>query len=673
MEYLSNRNMLLVLDNCEHVTERAATLVAAIMATAPSMYILATSRESLRGAGERVIPVPPLSVPDPNLTLDAYQVRQFDSVKLLVDRTTAFTPEFTVNQDNYLPVAQLCAGLEGSPLAIELAASRLRTLSVAQVVERLADQFNVFRRGDRSAPSRQQSLRALVDWSFELCSAPERLVWQRAAVFVGGFDLDAAESVCGRDGVESGEVLDLLDQLVAKSIIVADTGADRARYRFLETIRQYGLERLKNSDEVAVVFRSFRDHYLNIAGVIQKNWASESQVAGIACLREERLNLARSLEWSFTTAGEERVGMEMVNTLRFHWAVGGFLREGRRWVGLALDANPDRIPERGTTLWVGSWIALVQGEKDAAEGYLTEATDIAGQFHDDALEVYVSLMRGTAALFSSDLSQAIELLKHAVQELTTRGDYAAVLLGSMELVVALAQAGDSDEAKRVGKMALELSERLGEQWGRCQALWALGFDSWLKGDYEEATSLVRLALTMKPEFNRVGTALDLELLAWIAWSKHEVDRAIRILGAARALWTDLGTTIDALGVHFGQHSAKCDGELHASVRDKRYQQLSAEGRSWDVPQAVAYALATGDPPRARATAEGKPIVALTRRERQIAEMLAEGMSNREIAESLVLSPRTVDGHVENILMKLNFKSRAAVASWVTRSKTTENR
>ncbi|QZS52508.1 ATP-binding protein [Rhodococcus opacus] len=666
LSYLEDRQILLLLDNCEHVIDQAAALAAELLATDLDVHILATSRESLRAAGEQVIPVPPLSAPDPSSVSDSAQVTQYDSAALLLDRATAAHPGFAITDANFRAVAQLCARLEGSPLAIELAATRLRSLSVAQVVQRLDDQFHVLGSGERSAPPRQRSLRALVDWSYDLCSVEERLLWQRASVFAGGFDLEAAEGVCADENVTAREVLQLIDQLVSKSILMADTDASTARFRFLETIRQYGYERLGESGQAESVSRAHRDYYLALARTVFDNWATAQQIEGISQLRDERFNISRALEWSFSTPGEQQAGLEMVITLRFHWAIGGFLREGRRWLDQAITYQPEPTPARGTALWVAAWVALVQGDRDGAATYLVEAQRTADALGGGDLQTYVELMIGTAALFRSDLSEAITALDRAIIGLEAIGDHAGILLGSMQLVVALAQAGESSRAQQVAASALQLSEDCGEHWGRCQAMWALGFDSWLSADHDRATSLVRQALAMKPEFNRVGTALDIDLLAWVAASQGDNERAVRLFGAARSMWTDLGTTIGAFGLHFAEHSALCEKRLRVALAPDKFDALAAEGASWSAPRAVTYAL--GGRERTLDTSTTTLPVALTRRERQVADMVADGLSNREIAEELVLSTRTVDGHVENIFSKLHVNSRAQVAAWVTRTR-----
>lgn len=662
LSYLLDRKLLLVLDNCEHVLEQAVDLVADLLTETPLLHILATSRESLNLGGERVVPVPPLSTPDPSKVRSPEDVVHFDAVKLLLDRATAVQPGFMVHHGNYRSVSELCARLEGSPLAIELAAPRLRSLSIDQVIRRLDDQLHGLSSADRSVPARQRTLLALVEWSYQLCGTEERLFWQRASVFAGGFDLEAAEGVCAGDGLSPDHVLSVIDQLVSKSILSADTDSAVARFRFLETIRLYGHERLVDLGQLQDIARRHRDYYFQLSKTVLDTWASEKQVEGISRLREERFNLTRALEWSFSTPGEQDTGLEMVVCLRYHWAIGGFLREGRRWVNQALSLVAGQSQARGTALWVGAWIALVQGDRPGAITYLREADEAVEASNDTSLRLHVLLMHGTAALFQSDFTEAIDSIGSAVAGLRQQNDYGPVLVGEMQLIIALAHSGDRVRARAVADDVLRLSDELGEQWGRCQALWALGFDSWLSGDHAQAASSVQKALVLKPEFNRVGTALDIELLAWIATSLQHFERGLQLLGAAETMWAALGTSVGAFGLHFAAHSDRCKEQLRTHFDPDTFEKLITEGRTWDAARAVTYALSDETPAQPKAPG----LDSLTRRESEVAALIAEGMSTREIADSLVLSKRTVDGHIENIFSKLHFNSRAQLVSWLVR-------
>ncbi|MPY46091.1 AAA family ATPase, partial [Streptomyces phyllanthi] len=290
--HLARRRALIVLDNCEHLVDACAELAETLLSGAPELRVLATSRRTLGIAGEHVFTVPPLSVPD-------------EAVELLLDRASAIRPEFRVTGTNRDAVTRLCARLDGLPLAIELAASRLRTLTVEQLADRVEDRFALLTGGSRTARPRQRTLRALIDWSYELCGPAERLLWNRLSVFAGGFDLDAAEGVCSGDGVPRHEVLDLLDRLVAQSVVLTTEHEGTARYRMLETIRQYGRERLAEygADEERRLLRRHRDHFLSLAEHLAADWYGPGQEEALARLRTEHGNLRVALEYEYGSQG----------------------------------------------------------------------------------------------------------------------------------------------------------------------------------------------------------------------------------------------------------------------------------------------------------------------------------------------------------------------------------
>ncbi|MGW0586143.1 ATP-binding protein, partial [Streptomyces sp. NPDC002920] len=327
-----------------------AELASTLLSAAADLHILATSRQTLGIAGEHVFTVPPLSVPD-------------EAVELLRDRVTAVRPEFRITDVNWAGVSRLCAALDGLPLAIELAASRLRTLTVEQTLGRLEDRFALLTGGSRTARPRQRTLRALIDWSYELCTPAERLLWNRLSVFAGGFGLDAAEDVCAGEGIDRKEVLDLLDRLVAQSVVLTTEHEGLPRYRLLETIREYGRARLAESGEEQRLLLRHRDFFLALAEGICDGWYGAGQEEALARLRADHPNLLAALDCD----GDPQVTLALAAALRFHWCVGGFLGEGRRRLGRALAAAPEPTPARARALWVAAWVALLQGDPAAAD------------------------------------------------------------------------------------------------------------------------------------------------------------------------------------------------------------------------------------------------------------------------------------------------------------------
>jgi predicted ATPase/DNA-binding CsgD family transcriptional regulator len=663
VEHLRERQLLIVLDNCEHLLAPVADLVDAMLAESPGLRILATSREPLGVAGERICTVPPLTTPPVDQPLTPERVDQYEAVRLLVDRARDITPDFAVTQENSDAVVQLCNRLDGIPLAIELAATRLRALSLTQIVERLDRRFSLLTGGSRVAVPRQQTLRALIDWSYELCTEPEKLLWARLSVFTGSFDLNAAEQVCGFGDLLSDDVFDVLDRLVAKSILVIDRDGELVRYRMLMTVREYGAELLERAGEYGSVRRRHRDHYRRNAIRMVQRWCGPGQADALAALRRDHSNLMSALEWSVTTPGELDDGAELAAFLRYHWIAGGFLGDGRRWLEQILTAMDPSSPRRGETLWVAAWVALIQGDRDPAARWLAEGGEIARANDDGRLAAHVAQWTAIHRLFSGDLSEAIVLFERSIDGHVACDDRASQLTGLFQLAMAQTYAGRHEDALRTCARALELSGQRGERWTHAYSLWIRGVTRWHLGDLDGAERDARAALLLQRDFkDSICTALTIELVSWVALSRSNDERAAELLGAATAVWTALGTTVDAFGPHIHRDSVESTDKVARVLGRKRFAELSSRHVRLGKDEAIDLALGGGRSAQARPAKSP-----LTKREREIAALIAQGMSNRAVAESLVISPRTVDGHVERILAKLDFTSRAQIAAWVASS------
>ncbi|MFJ8025698.1 ATP-binding protein [Streptomyces sp. NPDC096311] len=667
VDHLARRQALILLDNCEHLVDACAVLTDRLLRGCARVRVLATSRQVLGIVGEHVYQVPPLSVPEPADAPPAEALDRYESVRLLTDRATAIRPGFAVSNTNHAAVVRLCARLDGIPLAIELAASRLRSLPLSEVADRLEDRFALLTGGSPAALPRQRTLRALIDWSHELCSAEERRLWARLSVFAGGFDLAAAEGVCADDRLPRTQIMDLVDHLVAQSVVQAVEHDGQVRYRMLETIREYGWDRLAASGEDKALRTRHQEFFGDLADRIAATWYGPGQEEGLARLRADHRNLAAALEWSISN-GPAKQALSLVAALRHHWCADGFLSEGRRWLDRILDLPGPPQPERTTALWVAGWVMLQQGDYDGAEARLAECEKLAAELGDEMAPYMALSLRGTAALFRGHLSEALDCFEAASAGLTGMGHTGGTLFTDFQAAIAHAHAGGQRAAEK-GERAIALSEELGERWTRSYALYALGLHAWAHGELDSANGLARAGLQIQRGFNdHVGTAVLIELLAWIAASKKEFDRAARLLGAIGSIWRAIGTSLSAFGPHLDHHHARCERQVLHALRAEVWEAALTEGGRMDHDRAIAYAL---DGPTAT-----RPVVApaaagevLTRREHEVAALVAEGLSNRQIAESLVLSPRTVDGHVERILAKLGFASRAQVAAWVAASGT----
>lgn len=642
-EHLTGRRALIVLDNCEHLVEAAAELADTLLSACAELRVLATSRETLGIVGEHVLAVPPLEVPG-------------EAVELLRDRACAVRADFRITDDNWDTVTRLCADLDGLPLAIELTASRLRTLTVEQAVDRLEDRFALLTSGSRTARPQQRSLRAAMEWSYELCSPAERLLWNRLSVFVGGFDLKAVEGICVGEGIPAQEVLDLLDRLVAQSVVLPTEVEGLPRYRLLETVREYGGERLAESGEEQRLLRRHRDFHLALATHVADGWYGPGQDKALLALRVEHANLLAALAHD----DDPQATLALAAALRFHWCAGGFLAEGRRQLDRALATAPDPTPARARALCAASWVALLQGDHGAADRWLAEAGELGEEQNDRVVCAHVVGLRGSLAAFQGRLTEAVPVFERAVEaHMAAEGDAAAVfaLFQLATVQVYLANPSGAETARQV--VALAVTH--GERWARAHAMWTLSCYAWRQGDRAEALALVRAALEIERDFNEpVSAALMMETLAWITASYGEYKRAGQLLGSARKLWREVGADLSVFGPSLGEDHTRCEQSVVHALGLKAYEGALAVGGSYDSPrQAIDHAL--GD--EVGSTVPTEVTNPLTRREREVAALVAKGMSNRQIATRLLLSPRTVDFHVGNIRTKLGFGTRAQVAGW----------
>jgi predicted ATPase/DNA-binding CsgD family transcriptional regulator len=670
--HLTGRQMLLILDNCEHVAEGCSALIEEILDHTDQVRVLATSRRTLGVPGEHLYPVQPLAVPDMSRLPGAADLAAVDAMQLLADRARATQPDFALTDANLAAAARLCVRLDGLPLAIELACTRLRSLSLQELTERLEARLDVLtgpvtRSGQRTR-SRQHTLRAVMDWSHSLCSPRQRLLWARLSVFAGNFDLRAAEAVCAGDGLPRDDVLDELDQLVAQSVVAAEPTGTTVRFRLLETIRQYGRERLTELGELENLRERHLEHYLTTARQVAAGWATPGQREGLLRLRSGYPNLRAALDHALAEPTDGRRALELVTALRQLWYADGYLSEGRDWLERVLAAAPaTETPEDRRALadglWVAAWVTLLQGDHERAAARIGHCESLADRPGPDRAAGFVSALRGTSLLFRNRLPQAQAAYEQAVVVFRTISDTEGLLWTLFQLAITASHQGDSARAERICRESIELSEATGERLCRSYAMWVLGFDTWRHGDARRAEEIVAEALAGHRDFHdAVGVALLIELAAWIADTRDELATSARYLSVADAVWESIGTRLTAFGPPLQEHRLACESSLRARLDPGALRAARKVPRFTSVDDAISAVL---DPEPAAPPAV-KPSV-LTGREREIVPLLADGLSNREIAARLVISPRTVDGHVERILAKLGFSTRTQVAVWVARN------
>jgi len=662
-ESLAERELLLILDTCEHLTEGGAELAARLLAAAPRLRILATSRAALDAPGEHSLLIGPLELP-----ADDASATRADAVSLFVDRAHAAVPDFALTQQNTPAVAELCRRLDGMPLALELAAVRLRGMPVEELLIQVGDRFRALGRA-RTAVERHRTLRATVAWSHELCTPAEQRLWAELSVFPGSFCLTAAQRVCGPGAGET------LSRLADKSVVqfsAEDPGFDGGRYQMLDTMREFGAE-LLHADATRRVQARHRDYYLELAERAAAGSMTAKQPAWLRCLGVQAANLRAALGFSFTQPGEAPVGLRMTRLLLPYWQMTGQFTEGRRWHELALAVNPGSADHAWAVFGAGV-LAVLQGDLAGGGPLLTDAAALAAAARDENLAAHVIDARGVLALRAGKLATARACHEAALATYQRIGFADPTALASYgRLAGVYVQSNEPDRTERLAEECLRRSAELGEQWARGMALIARGGARWRTGDYPAAVSDALACLRIKEELGDLHTiAMCFDLLTSCLVGTGDLERATVLRGAADTLWKLLNAPV-LVGPAYTQIRESHDATARAALGEERFAALWRHGAALPLPAALATArgeapAVPADSPLAVAGAwpDGAPGNAarpLTRREREIAGLVADGLGNREIAGRLFLSKRTVDSHIEHIFAKLSFSSRAQLADW----------
>jgi predicted ATPase/DNA-binding CsgD family transcriptional regulator len=664
IDSLSSRHLLLVLDNCEHLLDEVAVLSAALLRTCPDLQILATSREPLRVVGEALLPVPPMAAPEPERSGGVAGLSRYDAVALFTERAAAAVPDFALTEDNYRAVAALCHRLDGLPLAIELAAGRLRSLSPAQILSKLDDRFALLTGGERGRPDRQQTLRASIEWSYQLCSPQEQRLWARLCVFAGSFELDAVEAVC-TDDMAGDEIVDLVSGLVDKSIVVRHERGTVARYRLLETIREFGLERLNEAGDGPALRMRHLQWYAEMIHTAKAEWISERQVYWLARLGAESANVRSALDFCLNEHGDADAVMEIVVGIPLGclWARGK-LGEARHWFDEALARSSGVTVLRVRAMLRNSILAMVGGEVATGNQLLDEARGLIRQVSDLMVLSQLHHVAAHSAHFAGDLPRAVSELERALAMSISRTDLDCYLdiLSSLALFVSMA--GQHERSKACYQEIIQLTGPRGESLHRANALLALGLDAWRRGDPVHAVELQRSGLEIKLGLDdQLGTPLGLEALAWGVGALGQHKRAAHLLGAADVLWDATGASIATLMPELVCEHDKSVAAARAALGDQAYAAAFRRGRQMPLAQALDDAEHTRRSTRSGQVDAGGAGL-LTSREEEIAGLLAQGLSNKAIAKSLVIAQRTAETHVGNVLVKLGLSSRSQVAAWV---------
>jgi predicted ATPase/DNA-binding SARP family transcriptional activator/DNA-binding CsgD family transcriptional regulator len=669
---LGEQKVLLVLDNCEHLIGAAAHLAEALLGSCPRLKILATSREVLGAAGEVSWLAPPLSGPDPQQRPTVETLEGYESVRLFVERARYRDPSFVLTPRNARAVAQICRRLNGIPLAIELAAARVGVLSVEQIATRLGDSLRLLTAGSRTATPRHRTLRATLDWSYELLSEPERKLFGRLSAFAGGWTLEAAEVVGAKNGIEEGDVLDLLSRLVDKSLVVSGASPEAGggpRYRMLEPVRQYAQEKLEASGEAATIRQRHTEHYLELAETAEPELSGRNQPEWLYRLETEHDNLRAALGWSLQQP-EVEPALRLAAALAMFWHTHGHLSEGRAWLERAISASSTAAPRtRAKALNGAGWIAMFQGEYEAARALFEKALALFRELKDeDGIVTSITNLGLVAVLGERQDIPVPTLLEEATRlrpKVTNPRTVANLLI--LSGLVAFAQ-GDAGRAWTLHEESLKISREIGDAGCTIVCLTNLGLMAVGRADHARATALLgeSLRLGRKSE-DKMPLQYALFGLAGVAAYQGQPVRAARLWGASEAVREAAGLHLTALA-RFGTNYDDLLAATRARIDEAAFATEWAAGRAMAQEDAIEYALGTEGEPTAPAASKeptlGEPPDPLTRREREVAILVARGLTNRQVSSELSISERTVHGHIRNILKKLELRSRVQLAAWV---------
>jgi predicted ATPase/DNA-binding CsgD family transcriptional regulator len=662
--YLRSKTLLLVLDNCEHLHPMCQRLADHLLRASATVRIMTTSREALGVEGESIYRVPPLRLPGVRDAPPPAHLAEYDAIRLFAERAALSRPGFTITAINAPVILQICQRLDGMPLAIEFAAARVAALSVERIAARLDDRFRLLTGGPKKTLPRQQTLRATLDWSHDLLAEHEQALFRRLSVFAGGFGLEAAEKICAGNGVREHDAVDIVTHLVEKSLVVFDERDGEARYRLLESVRHYSHERLEESGEADAVQQQHRDWYLDFAERANVKLRGHEQELWLSRLETEHDNLRAALAWS-KIRRDVVAWLRLTGALIWFWFINGHWGEGRRWVEDALSAGGTAAPL--ALFWV-RWGAVLFS---FAQGDLKRMRELSGNMSvppegmdDTEFSIMARVDQGNLAIEVGGLERGVVLLKEAVALAHEFGDQWLLAYALTQLSAGLRMQGHYDHAAGLGAESARLFEQLGDRWRLSVALREMGIALLRNGDYDNAATIYAKSLRLRaPAQNRWVVFHDLEGLACVACAQGRYARAAILFAAAVPVQESLRSRRDADFLAQVEHYLD---RARTLLGEQAFEAAQNEGRAMPLEQAVEYAL--GPAGLEKTTAEqqrgkGPTDDPLTVREREIARLVARGLTNREIGVMLAVSERTAEGHVQHILNKLSFNSRAQIAAW----------
>ena len=714
---LQPKKLLLVLDNCEHLIAACAQLVETLLRSCADLRILTTSREAFTIPGETIWPVPSLGVPDAYHLPPREGLVKYEAVHLFIERAVSVLPTFRLTQENASALAQVCRRLDGMPLAIELAAAWVKVLSVEQIAARLDDSYRLLAGGSRTALPRQQTLQATIDWSHHLLSEKERILFRRLSVFMGGFTLEAAEAVCAGNGIEQDEVLDLLSHLIDKSLVAVAERSGEARYRLLETIRQYGQDKLQEFGEAANLRRNHCDWYVGLSERAESEILGARQGSWFDRLEVEHDNLRAALGWSLEQKEAETAARMGAAIWRF-WLLRGYMSEGRRWLERALAGFSERTAVRAKALHAAGVLASHQDDYARAKPLVEESLELwralgdrqgsayalhslgllahnggnyegAVSFFEESLQLSRELENhygmtlalsglGLTVLYLGDYERASVLCEESLALSRERGDPRSIASALTNLGITVLERGDDKRARTLCEESFTMRQQLGDKGGSAHSLAILGRIAMHQSDYERATTCYEESLTLRQETGeKEGIATALEGLAAVAGVGGQPISAARLYGSAEFLRDTLGAPLTPTDRSYYKQTVAA---VRAQHDEATFQRAWTEGRAMTLEQAIAAAKQVKAPEHITPVSVRTPVetsstspsrgnpFGLTAREIEVLRLVTQGLTYAQIAEQLIISPRTADAHLRSIYGKLGVTSRSAATRYAIEHK-----
>ena len=655
LAHLRDKEMLIVLDNCEHLLGAAAQLVTHILKAAPGVRVVATSREPLSVSGEHVLPVPPLELPEAETTNQLGKASHNEAVMLFVERAAAASGSFDLTASNGPAIVDLCRRLDGLPLAIELAAVRTRALTVAQILDRLTDRFALLTGGSRAALPRHQTLRTTVEWSYELLAADERVLLRRLCVFAGRFTLEDVESVCTSADVPATRGLDVLSSLVDKSLVVMEEVRGLACYRLHETMREYtGLKLREAGEEDAVALRRTayyraKCRFFGVVGMLE--WLAWMDL---------EIDNVRVVLRDCVTRADYPSGIDLAGSLLWYWTTRA-TTEGARWLDELLASGHGEPAADAYAHFVRGFIAVLLADPASARPALQRAMAGARDVEAPALLVHVLALASIAESMAGDRASSKRLLEAARDAKEGLDDLPAAISFLQARSLNGFFDGDLDEVRSAAGEGARLSRGSGDLYRLEMMLFNLGAATMMSGDLEESKPFFTESLGIARQIDdRIAQYLLLDVLGCHAAGIGKAPLAARLLGAAATVRTGVGASVMPV---LAPLLARAEAMAITSIGRTKFEAEFGAGQRLN--RAAAISLALGEPVAAggRVAAGVRPKL-LGPRESEVAALVAGGLTNKEIGAQLFISDRTVESHVRNILDKIGSKNRAQIARWV---------